>query len=187
MDTIWSNAWAQYEFLHDRLCLWSLHLPLLSPKCFCGPESMKPFHIYAYEANAIIGVSQLFANAVKHASALILFSRIALVMGIWNTKHRWTSYRSLAMILSPIAMVLGCYLAITAHLEAEQNMPGVFDDFRDDFIGVKGQNSTQQPIMTFLVQRMYHVVECTLHDKCRSSNNMQSCNANSPQTVRTLE
>lgn len=44
--------------------------------------------------------------------------------------------QSLAMILSPIAMVLGCYLSITAHLEAEQNMPGVFDDFRDDFIGV---------------------------------------------------
>merc|ERR1719359_1032118 len=32
------------------------------------------------------------------------------------------------MILSPITMALGCYLAVSAHLEASRTMPDFFDD-----------------------------------------------------------
>lgn len=41
--------------------------------------------------------------------------------------------QSFSMVLSPIAMALGCYLAVSAHLEAQRVMPDFFDgDFREE-------------------------------------------------------
>jgi len=44
--------------------------------------------------------------------------------------------QSFSMILSPITMALGCYLAVSAHLEVQRVMPDYFaDDLREDGLG----------------------------------------------------
>lgn len=50
--------------------------------------------------------------------------------------HQGLTYnvQSIAMILSPIAMALGCYLAVSAHLEAQRSLPELFEppDIREE-------------------------------------------------------